>query len=168
MQSRTIALIVCLTVALFVCQASPAEELSGAAAYLDIIKKAIAHTRADTPAISLSAEQASKYYIQGGTIWAGGSQAGFDAVANNRAGGLMSLRKLRSGTPAKGDVVLYAAPGKLNPQDLQAIRAWKSQDIYVVALASKPDHLEPASSPNALIDNHSLPGLTVNWQDRKS
>ncbi len=137
------------------------QQPSGAVAYLDLIRQGLAQTRSNLPHITASAEQASKNLLAGGNIWAAGRQPGFDGEANGRAGGLMSLRLIGTSTPTTGDVVLYAVPGTLNPQDLQKIKAWQSQGIYVVAFASRTRQDPQPPTPAWLIENLPHSGLVV-------
>ena len=134
---------------------------SGSATYLDLIKEGIAQMRSELPSITASAEQAAQLLLAGGNIWITGSQGGFDTEALGRAGGLMSIRSPIGNTPNKGDIVLYGSPGTLGKQDLDKIKLWKSQDIYVVAFASRKSPLEETFAPHTLISNLSSPGLIV-------
>ena len=159
-----IALIVAVILSTNLCakeQQKQTTKPSGALAYLHLIEQGLAQTRANLPHITASAEQASKNLLAGGNIWAGGRQAGFDREATGRAGGLMSMRLLGKSTPVAGDIVLYAVPGALNHNDLQKIKAWQSQGIYVVAFASKTRTDPKVPPPAWMIENLPRPGLAV-------
>ena len=145
------------------CAMEDKQESSGALDYLDLIEHGLTQTRSNLPHISASAEQASQFLLAGGKIWADGSQAGFDGEAAGRAGGLMNLQRIGNSTPASGDIILYAAPGTLNQQDLQKIKAWQSQGLYVVAFASRTPQ---GPAPTWLMENSSPPGLVIMVSDQ--
>ena len=152
-----VALMAGLSVLAVGCQ----DKQSGAEAYLDMIEKGIVQTRSNLPAITVSAEQAAKLLLAGGNIWVTGSQSGFDSEAEGRGGGLMSIRSLRGNTPNSGDIVIVGLPGTLGKPDLDNIKLWKSQSVYVVAFACGKGSIEEISAPHALISNLSFPGLIV-------
>ena len=108
-----------------------------ASRYLGLIKRGMGDILSNMPTITASAEKAAKYLLDGGQIWVADRQGGFDMEARCRAGGLMSLlRTPEEGSPRGGDVVVYAAPGILNEEDIDRIKLWTSAGVYVVVFAS--------------------------------
>jgi hypothetical protein len=144
-----------LLAGLSVACAAPQEtaHLRPAERYLSMVDDAIAATRAQVPAMTASAEQAATRLLEGGTVWSAGPQTDFQIEALGRAGGLMSLKQLKDNTPAKGDVVLYAAAA-LTDEDRQTLRTWKDAGVQAVVFS----HGDASAT---VFTNSAEPGLVV-------
>jgi len=116
---------------IFFSPASAAEE-----SYLYKVQELLEQTRGVLPAMIVSAEKAAAAHIAGGKIWAAGRQEDFISEACGRAGGLMSLQSLGQTVPDAQDIVLYAAPGGLNPQDSNTIADWQQSGTQVIVFSS--------------------------------
>lgn len=120
-----------LTIGLSWASAAPSAE-----SYLACVRDTIARTRANLPAITASAQAAAGKCAAGGRIWAAGRQEDFIAEACHRAGGLMAIAPLDNHTPSTSDIILYAVPGRLNPEDTRRIEQWRKDGALVVPFDS--------------------------------
>lgn len=104
--------------------------------YVSRLQQTLLKSRSRLPEFTKSAEEASARFVAGGTLWVTGRQQDFIDEACGRAGGLMSIRRLGEETPAKGDIILYAAPGKLNDEDLKSIEQLEKTGALVIRFDS--------------------------------
>jgi hypothetical protein len=119
----------------------------------------IALSRRQMPVMELAGQAAARRAVNGGFIWAGGSQGDFGSEAIGRAGGLMGVRPLDVSQVFRKDVVLYGARGALSTSDLSSIARCKQAGAYVIAFASAEGSLRTPQGPDLLIDSGSLAGL---------
>ncbi len=112
--------------------------LASAAAdtYLLRLQNTLTQTRSNLAALTKTAERAADEFAAGGNLWVAGRQEDFIAEACGRAGGLMAIAPLGQRVPTNHDVVLYAAPGPLNSDDLKLIDRWQEQGATVVKFGS--------------------------------
>src|SRR3954464_14907952 len=127
--------------------------------YLATMYQQIALSRRQMPVLEMAGHAAARRAVNGGYIWAGGSQADFGAEAVGRAGGLVGTRPLDVSKVFRRDVVLYGARGALSDQDLRAIARCKAAGAYVIAFASAQGSLRTPQGPDLLIDSGALSGL---------
>jgi hypothetical protein len=121
-----------LTAALFGCSLS----VSAMADYLTQLLGAVSQGSTNLAALAKSADRAASRFIAGGNLWVAGRQEDFIAEACGRAGGLMAIAPLRQQVPKKDDVILYAVPGSLEPEDRKLARAWREQGATVITFSS--------------------------------
>ena len=112
--------------------------LASAAAdtYLSRLQTSLTQTRSNLTALTQSAERAAAEFAAGGNLWAAGRQPDFIAEACGRAGGLMAIAPLGQRVPAKHDVILYAVPGLLRPEDLKLVNGWQEEGATVIQFSS--------------------------------
>jgi len=112
--------------------------------YLSGLQSTIAQTRTNLATLADSAGRAANEFVFGGNLWAGGRQADFIAEACGRAGGLMAIAPLGQRAPTNHDVILYAVPGSLGPEDLKILDEWQVKGATAIKF----------SSPAGLYRNH--------------
>src|ERR1035441_3703871 len=100
--------------------------------YLSAMQGTIAQTRSNLATLARSADRAANEFVSGGNLWAAGRQVDFIAEACGRAGGLMAISPLAGRVPTNHDIILYAVPDSLNPEDLKVIDQWRTQGTTVV------------------------------------
>jgi hypothetical protein len=130
--------------AVLLCPSLRASELPAAENYLTRLQDTIARSRTNLATVTKSAGKAAGEYLAGGNIWAAGRQADFISEACGRAGGLMAIAPLGGSVPARHDIILYAVPGALEPEDLKRLDQWREKGATVVQL----------SSPAGVFGNH--------------
>ena len=115
-----------------------AHRASAAAAenYLLRLESTLTQTRSNLATLTQSAERAAHEFVAGGGLWIAGRQADFMAEACGRAGGLMAVAPLGQRVPTNHDVILYAVPGSLSPEDLNLIGQWREKGATVVEFNS--------------------------------
>lgn len=138
--------------------------LPSASLYLARLHDGIARTRLNMPMVIQSANIAARRVTSGGgRLFAGGSQAEFSPELIGRAGGLACIA---SPPPPpqltrRSDVILYAAPSRLDLIDNDSIARWREAGAYVIVFASAaltgPNHFRP----DALIDSGPSPGIPL-------
>ncbi len=121
---------------------SPAAPVGGN--YLSHLQSAVARSRTNLAAFTLSAGKAAGEFRAGGNLWAAGRQADFISEACGRAGGLMAIAPLGGHLPTRHDIILYAVPGALEPEDLKRFEQWRDKGALVI----------PFSSPAGLFASH--------------
>ena len=151
MQVQLKSLVVVLSVLTVAPSSSNADQPDSALKYLKLLEDAIEHSRQQLSVITASAESAAQRLLSGGSIWAGGRQRDFAPEAGGRAGGLMFVKGLAGNSPASGDIVLYAVPGRLCEQDRALFETWP-EDVQVVTFSSDPD---------AVFKSTESPGLRI-------
>jgi hypothetical protein len=104
--------------------------------YLSAVQATIAQTRSNLATLAESADRAANEFVSGGSLWVAGRQPDFIAEACGRAGGLMAIAPLGLRVPKNHDVILYAVPGSLNPEDLKILDQWRKQGANVVEFSS--------------------------------
>ncbi len=109
---------------------------AGAENFISHVDETIAQTRSKLADLVTSAEHASKEFVAGGNLWVAGRQPDFIAEACGRAGGLMAIAPLGQRAPTNHDVILYAVPGSLRPEDLQSVEGWQKQGATVIRFNS--------------------------------
>jgi hypothetical protein len=134
-KSETMNRIVFL-VAILLCPSLQASAPPSAENYLSRLQDTIARSRSNLAAVSNSADRAAEKYLAGGDIWAAGRQADFISEACGRAGGLMAIAPLGGRVPTQHDIVLYAVPGALEPDDLKTLDQWQQQGATVIQFSS--------------------------------
>ena len=149
-----------------VCAGTSAEAAGRSVAerYFDLVDQGLAYSRSQMPVIIASAREAAAKLIAGGKIYTAETQAGFQAEAGGRAGGMMFLKSLEigdTGTAAKGDIILFGVQGQISADAGNAIRKWRAKGVYVVAFTFKTDSTDRKFLPDMLIDNGGTPGLSV-------
>ena len=89
------------------------------------------------PVIQMAGQAAARRTVNGGYIWAGGSQGDFAAEAIGRAGGLMGVKPLDLSQVFRKDVVLYGAARRAERFRSGQHRALQSRPVhYVIAFAA--------------------------------
>ena len=121
---------------------SPAAPAAGN--YLSRLQNAVARSRTNLASLTLSSGKAAEEFRSGGNIWAAGRQADFVSETCGRAGGLMAIAPLGGQVPTRHDIILYAVPGDLGPEDLKQFDQWQEKGALVI----------PFSSPAGLFANH--------------
>lgn len=87
-----------------------------------------------------AAEAAAARFVQGGTLWAGGSIPGFASEWLGRAGGLMPVRALGSpAEPAAGDVVVYGSRSGAAGPDAALLRPLPARDVLAVVFGPEAE-----------------------------
>ena len=105
--------------------------------YLAILQTSLVRTRAQLPQMTASAENAARRIVDGGHLYATGSQPDFVVELVSRAGGLMCISPLTDSSVAKkNDVVLYATRGAIAEEDRLRITKLRGQGAYVVVFSS--------------------------------
>lgn len=104
--------------------------------YLLRLQRVIGNTRAQLPALAKSAELAAQEFVAGGNLWVAGRQEDFISEACGRAGGLTAIAPLPQQTPGNHDVILYAVPGALSPEDQKRLDQWQTQGVTVIPFNS--------------------------------
>lgn len=127
--------------------------------YFAAMYQQIAVSRRQMPVLQMAGHAAARRAVNGGYIWAGGTQGDFGAEAIGRAGGLMAVRPLDLSQVFKRDVVLYGARGSLSDQDLRAIARCKQAGAFVIAFAAADGSARTPQGPDLLIDSGPRPGL---------
>jgi hypothetical protein len=131
--------------AVLMCPSLRASEPPATENYLTRLQDTIARSRTNLATVTKSANKAAGDYLSGGHIWAAGRQADFISEACGRAGGLMAIAPLSSGSvPARHDIILYAVPGALEPEDLKRLDQWREKGATVIQF----------SSPAGVFGNH--------------
>ncbi len=114
----------------------PQRTTRGAETYISHLDETIAQTRSKLADLVTSAEHASKEFVAGGNLWGAGRQPDFIAEACGRAGGLMAIAPLGRHAPTNHDVILYAVPGSLSPEDLKSVEEWQRHGATVIRFNS--------------------------------
>jgi hypothetical protein len=104
--------------------------------YLSALHSTIAQTRSNLAMLSQSADRAAAEFAAGGNLRVAGRQADFIGEACGRAGGLMAIAPLNQGSPTNHDVILYAAPGSPDAEDLKVIDQWQARGATVIQFTS--------------------------------
>ncbi len=104
--------------------------------YLLRLQHAVSQTRSNLASLTASAELAARQFDAGSSLWVAGRQEDFIAEACGRAGGLMAIAPLGQRVPGKNDVILYAVPGALTPEDVKLIAVWQQQGAKVIEFSS--------------------------------
>ena len=117
-------------------RAADSQRQAAAQNYLSGFQATIAQTRSNLATLAKSAERAADEFVAGGGFWVAGRQADFIAEACGRAGGLMAVAPLGERVPANRDVILYAVPGSLSPEDLNIIGQWQEKGATVIKFSS--------------------------------
>jgi hypothetical protein len=125
-----------LRLAVMSCLTAWALGAAGAETYLSRLQQTITQTRSNLAGLTKTAEGAAREFVSGGNLWAAGRQADFVAEACGRAGGLMAIAPLDRQAPSQHDVVLYAALGRLNEEDLKLISHWQQEGATVITFCS--------------------------------
>jgi hypothetical protein len=112
--------------------------------YLSRLQDTIDWSRSNLSTRTHSASRAATEYLAGGNIWVAGRQVDFLSEACGRAGGLTAIAPLSRRVPARHDIVLYAVPGALEPDDLKLFAKWKEQGATIIQF----------SSPAGVFGNH--------------
>ncbi len=137
----------------------PAAPQASAQWYVASMYQQIALSRGQMPVIEMAGQAAARRTVNGGFIWAGGSQGDFGAEAIGRAGGLMGVKPLDLSQVFRKDVVLYGARGALSSTDLANIARCKTAGAFVIAFAAEQGSPRTPTGPDLLIDCGSLTGL---------
>src|SRR5688500_5612061 len=100
-------------------KAPPASELQPpCVSYLAELQQAVGRARSQMPVMTRTAEATAKRVVDGGKIYAGGSQTEFGRELVGRSGGLMSILLLPDDlNVGPKDVVLYPARSALSDDD---------------------------------------------------
>ena len=104
--------------------------------YLLRLESTFAQSCSNLATLTQSAEGAAHEFVAGGSLWIAGRQADFMAEACGRAGGLMAVAPLGQRVAANHDVILYAVPGSLSPEDLNLIGQWREKGATVIEFDS--------------------------------
>jgi hypothetical protein len=127
--------------------------------YMAQMYQRIALSRTQMPVLEMAGQAAAHRVVDGGYIWAGGSQTDFGPEAVNRTGGLAAMRQLDVSQVFRRDVVLYGARGSLSGEDLKTIARCKDAGAYVIAFAAADGSARTPEGPDLLIDSGSFDGL---------
>ncbi len=104
--------------------------------YLLRLEHTLAQSRSNLTDVTKTAERAASEFVAGGSLWVAGRQKDFIAEACGRAGGLMAIARLGQRVPTNHDVILSAAPGPLNPEEVQTIAHWRERGAMVIQFNS--------------------------------
>jgi hypothetical protein len=104
--------------------------------YLSGLQSAIAQTRTNLATLANSAGRAASEFVSGGDLWVAGRQADFIAEACGRAGGLMAIAPLGQRVPTNHNIILYAVPGSVGPEDLKLLDQWQEKGAAVIKFSS--------------------------------
>jgi len=104
--------------------------------YLTPLRGTVAQTKSNLAALATSANRAASEFVAGGGLWVAGRQEDFIAEACGRAGGLMAIAPLGQHVPTNHDVILYAVPDLLRPEDRVLLEGWRARGAAVIPFCS--------------------------------
>ena len=123
-------------VAMLMCPSLLASAATSTENYLSRLPGTIAQSRSNLATITHSASRAGVEFLAGGNIYVAGRQVDFISEACGRAGGLMAIAPLGGRVPTRHDIILYAVPGALEPDDLKKFDQWQAQGATVIQFSS--------------------------------
>ena len=135
---------VLLITAILLCHLHSASGGPVAENYLWRLRNTITQTRSNLATLTKCADHAADEFVSAGNLWVAGRQADFIAEASGRAGGLTAIVPLGQQVPTNHDIILFAVPGSLDPEDLKIVDQWQEKGATVI----------PFSSPAGLYKNH--------------
>ncbi len=130
--------------------------------YFARLQTSLDQTRSQLPAITRSAESAAKRIVDGGSIYAGGSQPDFAPELLGRAGGLTGIHPVPASMKVQsGDVVLWGVRSIVNDDDRGRILQLRESGAMVVLFASAAQSPGSTSIADAFIDSGPERGLAL-------
>ena len=127
--------------------------------HVALMYQQIVLSRGQMPVIEMAGQAAARRTVNGGFIWAGGSQGDFGAEAIGRAGGLMGVKPLDLSQVFRKDVVLYAPRGALSEHGPGEHRALQNCRCICDCICRRARLAGTPTGPDLLIDCGSLTGL---------